>query len=185
MAYTSYEITANNTIKLVQEHCRHLTEDGEFTVSSKPTLATVELWITETYHDLNAHLAAAGYTIAVTDAEAIGFLERLNVYGTVLQVELSHPITGRRGRENDRYQTYRDQYDAGLKIIAETDALSALGAAKDANLSQFVHAGGTQRSEKDDSYKDKDILQPRFPRGFGRNPRNPGVGAERLDNVGN
>ncbi len=185
MAYTSYEVAANNTIKLVQEHCRHLTEDGEFTPASKPVLTTVELWITETYHDLNAHLAAAGYTIPVTDTEAIGFLERLNVYGTVLQVELSHPITGRRGRENDRYQTYRAQYNAGLKIIAETDALSALGAAKDANLSQFVHAGGTQRSEKNDSYKDTDIMQPRFPRGFGRNPRNPSVGAERLDNVGN
>lgn len=185
MSYTGYEAVANNIITMVQEHCRHITDDGEFSPSTIPPLSTVELWIAETYSDLNAHLAAAGYTIPVTDTEAIAFLERLNVYGTVLQVELSHPVTGRRGRENDRYKTYRDGYNAGLKLITDTDSLSALGAAKDTNFSSFVHVGGTVRSEKQDSYKDNDIMQPRFPRGFGRDRRNSGVGAERLDNLSN
>ena len=182
MAYTGYEVTASDLLSSVQFHCRHLTTGGNFDGQSIPTKVQVEKWITETYYDLNAHLAAAGYAIPVTDTEAKGFLERLNVYGTVLQVELSHPITGRRGEENDRYKTYRDQYMEGLKIIETTDALSALGATKATSLSAFVEVGGRSHDRKQDLYTNTDAVQSRFIRDFGRDPRVTSGGLHRLDN---
>ncbi len=184
MAYTGYEIDSDNVIGLVQAHCRHLTDDGEFSASTIPPLETVELWITETYHDLNATLAAAGYTIPVTDAEAVGFLERLNVFGAVLQVELSHPISGRRGRENDRYRTYASQYNTGKKLILDTDALSALGADVTTALSAYVDVGGRSRDRKEQLYAEVDAIQSRFKRDFHRDPRTTSGGGQRLDNVG-
>lgn len=184
MTYVGYEVTTSDVIASVSMHSRHLTNAGVFDTNTVPTLAQVEKWITQTYYDLNAHLAARGYTIPVTDTEAVGFLEQLNVFGAVRQVELSHPITGRRGRENDRYKAYRDMYREGLKVIADSDALSALGAALTTNLSAFVDVGGRSRDRKQNLYKDTDALQSRFQRGFGRNPVNDLGGNQRLDNVG-
>ena len=181
MGYTGYEVTDDDVILSVSSHCRHLTNVGVFDDNTVPKLTQVEKWITETYYDLNAHLSAAGYTIPVTDTEAKGFLERLNVFGTVVQVELSHPITGRRGGENDRYRTYLSQYKEGLKIIGGSDALSALGAVKDIELSKFVEVGGRSRDRKNDLYKDTDAIQSRFKRGFGRDRRVDSGGAQRLD----
>lgn len=175
MSYNAYErIAGTSVIKSVEAHCRHLTTAGSFSTSSTPLLERVEQWIDEAYYYLQAQLAKEGYsvTIPASATAAVAFLEQLNVYGAVMQVELAHPITGRRGEENDRYKAYRDWYEAGVSIIA-TDALAVLGATRSTQLSAYTEVGGISRDRKKAAYDDADAVQSRFKRGLGRHPMVP------------
>ena len=179
MSYSAYERDAGvSVIVSVEAHCRHLTDGGTFSATGTPVLARIEQWIDQAYFEIQAHLAKEGYSITVDAAQtaALGFLERLNVYGAVLQVELAHPITGRGGEENDRYKQYAKLYADGLTILA-SDALEQLGATKDEAVSKFVDIGGRSVARKDVAYQDTDAMQPRFRRGFGRDRRIPSADA--------
>lgn len=171
MAYVAYERTAGDVILLVEAHCRHLTNDGVFDGTSIPILERVEDWIEEAYYSLQMELSKEGYDVAIPAGAtaALGFLEKLNVYGAVLQIELAHPITGRTGEGNERYKEYADQYDKGIVILA-SDALEELGATRSTALSAFVSMGGASKDRKRVPYEDTDAVQPRFRRDFGRNP---------------
>ena len=174
MSYTAYERNTNTVIELVAEHCKHLTTNGIFNTSSIPKLASVEAWIDQAHFDIQTHLAKAGYDTVVADADTavLGYLENLNVYGAVVQVELSRPVSGRDGEGNERWQEYKKLYEEGLTMLA-SDALEAMGHTRSDAVSAFVSLGGTSRSRKDVAYDDTDLVQPRFPRHFGRNPLNP------------
>jgi hypothetical protein len=115
-------------------------------------------------------LTKEGYNVTVpaSATAAIGFLERLNVYGAVLQIELAHPITGR-GEPNERYMAYKDLYDEGVSMLA-SDALAVMGATRTTELSANVEVGGIDRNIKLNVYDDTDAVQSRFKRGFGRSP---------------
>jgi len=172
MSYNAYERDeGTSVIKSVEAHCRHLTDGGTFGAASTPALERVEQWIDETYYGLRMHLAKEGYDVSIpaSATAALGFLERLNVYGAVMQVELAHPVTGRRGEPNDRYMAYADQYKDGIAILA-TDALEEMGATRSTALSEFVELGGRSISRKRTVYDDTDAVQSRFKRGFGRDP---------------
>lgn len=173
MAYEAYEaIAGTSVIRSVEMHCRHLTNGGTFGTASTPTLTLVEQWIDESYYTIQAHLAMEGFSTAVSTAltAVTGFLQRLNVFGAVVQVELSHPITGMRGEENDRYKEYRRLWDKGITTIA-SDALDNLGLDRDVAVSAYISVGGTSIDEKDTLYDDVDAVQSRFRTGFGRDPR--------------
>ena len=116
MSYTAYERNTNTVIELVAEHCKHLTTNGIFNTSSIPKLASVEAWIDQAHFDIQTHLAKAGYDTVVADADTavLGYLENLNVYGAVVQVELSRPVSGRDGEGNERWQEYKKLYEEGL-----------------------------------------------------------------------
>ena len=170
--YSGYEVQiGTGVIKSLEAHCRHLTEGGTFSATSTPPLARIEQWIDETYYSLQMELAKEGYsvTIPASATAALSFLERLNVYGAVMQVELAHPITGRRGEPNDRYIAYRDLYENGISMLA-SDALAAMGATRSTELSGSVEVGGISKSQKRGVYEDTDAVQSRFKRDFGRHP---------------
>ncbi|KKN51413.1 hypothetical protein LCGC14_0623100 [marine sediment metagenome] len=172
MAYSAYErVAGSSVIEAVEAHCRHLTASGTFGANSTPSLARVEQWIDQTYFDIQMRLAQEGYstTVPSTSTAALGFLERLNVFGAVVQVELAHPITGLRGEPNDRYKQYAAMYKEGISVLA-TDALSVMGVERETQLSAYLEVGGISRSGKDRTYTDTDAVQSRFRRGFGRNP---------------
>lgn len=171
--YSAYERDAGiSVIKSVETHCRHLTEGGSFSASSTPPLVRVEQWIDQTYYRLQAELAKEGYDVSIpaSATAALGLLEQLNVYGAVMQVELAHPITSRRGEGNERYEEYATQYGEGIAILA-SDALEAMGATRTTALSAFVDVGGKSVSRKQVLHEDTDAVQSRFRRGFGRDPR--------------
>lgn len=181
MAYSGYERSAGTSIiNGVESHCRHLTTSGSFSASSIPQLTDVEQAIDLAYFDLQAHLAKAGYATAVaaSDTAVLGFLERLNIYGAVMQIELQHPITGRSGEGNDRYIEYKRHWDEGISTLA-SDALDALGHTRSEASSEFVELGGRSIDRKKIPYEDTDAVQPRFRRDFGKNPEvalvNPGT----------
>ncbi len=179
MTYSAYERDAGTSVILsVEAHCRHLTDGGTFATGGTPPLARVEQWIDQAYYTIQAHLAKAGYSVTVAAAQtaALGFLENLNVYGAVMQVELAHPITGRGGEENDRYKQYAKLYKEGLTILA-SDALEQLGVTREEALSEFVELGGRSVARKEVAYQDTDAVQPRFRRGFGRDPAIPTANA--------
>lgn len=172
MTYTAYEVGASSPVlKAVEAHCRHLTGEGQFSPATTPPLARVEQWIDETYYEIYANLAQHGYDPAVPSSAtpAVGLLQRLNVFGAVVQVELSHPTTARRGEPNERFMEYAKQYRDGLSILA-TDALEQMGAIRVEALSAFVELGGRSIGRKQVPYEDTDAVQPRFPRDFGRDP---------------
>lgn len=173
--YSAYERTAGTSvIDGVEAHCRHLTTGGSFSTSSIPELTDVEQAIDLAYFNLQAHLAKAGYATAVAaaDTAVLGFLERLNIYGAVVQIELQHPITGRDGEGNDRYIEYKALWDEGITLLA-SDALEQLGHTREEAISAFVELGGRSISRKQVSYDDTDAVQARFKRGFGRDPQIP------------
>lgn len=172
MAYSGYELVPGTSIiKSVEAHCRHLTAGGTFAITGTPSLTRVEQWIDETYYGLQVELARAGYspTIPASATAAIGFLERLNVYGAVTQVELAHPVTGRGGQPNDRYIAYKELYDQGITTLA-TDALEVMGATKSNVTSAYAEVGGISKSRKRVTYDDTDAVQARFRRNQGRSP---------------
>lgn len=171
MTYEAYERESGTALVLVEGHCRHLTDGGTFSAGGTPGVGLIENWLEEAYYDIQAHLAENGYsvTVAASASAVLGYLERLNVYGAVMQVELAHPITGRDGEENDRYRTYRTLYNKGISLLA-SDALAQLGQPKDEEISAFIDVGGRSIARKDVAYQDTDAVQPRFPRHFGRDP---------------
>ncbi len=172
MAYKAYEQSAGvSVIKSVEEHCKHLTDSGTFSATGTPVLARVEQWNDEAYYRLQGELAKEGYgiTVAAAQSAVIGILERLNVYGAVMQIELAHPITGRGGEPNDRYETYRQLWDEGVTILA-SDALSVLGHPRTTELSAYTEVGGISKGRKRVLYEDTDAVQSRYKRGFGKSP---------------
>lgn len=170
-AYEAYERTSGTVILSVEAHCRHLTDSGSFSAAGTPTLERVEDWIDQAYYSLQMELSKEGYSISVpaSATAALGFLEKLNVYGAIIQVELAHPISSRSGEGNERYEEYAAQYRDGIAILA-SDALEELGATRSTALSALVSLGGVSKSRKQVPYEDTDAVQPRFRRGFGRNP---------------
>ena len=173
MTYNAYEITAGTSvIESLEAHCRHLTSNGSFSPSSIPTLTDIERMIDETFYELQAHLAKNGYATAVTSTPVLGVLEKLNVFGAVVQIELTHPVTGRDGEGNERYFEYRRGWKEGIALLA-TDALEQLGHTREEALSSFIDVGGISTSRKQVLYEDTGAVQSRFVRGFGRNPQIP------------
>ncbi len=173
MTYVAYENSAGvSVIEGVQTHSRHLTTSGSFSPSSIPQLDDVERMIDQTFYQLQAHLAKNGYATLVTNTAALGFLERLNIYGAVIQVELAHPIAGRTGEGNDRFEEYKNLWDEGISMLA-SDALEQLGHTRVEASSAFVELGGRSKARKQVAYEDTDVVQPRFVRDFGKHPAIP------------
>lgn len=170
--YSAYERDAGTSvIKSIEAHCRHLTDSGTFSASGTPPLARIEQWIDQAYYGLQMELSKEGYsvTVAASATAALAFLERMNVYGAVMQIELAHPVTGLRGEPNDRYEAYRELYRDGITILA-SDALSVLGVTRETELSGFLEVGGVSKSRKQVLYDDVDAVQSRFRHKFGRSP---------------
>lgn len=166
MSYSAFELTAGTScLQTVEAYCRHLTSDGRFDTTSHPTLGQVERFLTQTYYQLQAILAEQGYNPTQTDTQVVGYLENLNAVGAVGKVELTQPVTGT-GEPNERFKEFRAAWRDGTAFIG-SDAFEALGGARTERVSAGVVLTGTSRSRKRTVAADSDLVQPRFPRGFG------------------
>ena len=58
-----------------------------------------------------------------------------------------------------------------VKMAGQRDYYEALGVDRSTPLSHFLEVGGVSRSRKQVARDDTDAIQPRFARGWGRNPQ--------------
>jgi len=143
--------------------------------ATAPTLTEVEDFLNQCSDTLNGWLAAAGYVIPVTQADAVGVLARYAQVGAAGHVELSQRAGGYDAEdENRRENKFLDMFKEA-KAYIESGALAALGAILVTNhlpgpLSG-LRVGGTTRTGQ--------ALRPIFTRGgFGNNPTAENRGKE-------
>lgn len=140
---------------------------GTFDATTNPTLTEVEAFIDQTSDVLNGWLAAAGYVIPVTAADAVNVLNRWSNLGSAGLVELSQRAGGYDAEdENRRENKFLRMFEAAEEYI-KSGALAALGATTITDnlpspLSGLVVGGTTRGGQR---------LRPIFKRrGFGNDP---------------
>lgn len=114
----------------VAAYVRRLTNSGAtFDTSTRPTLVEIEAFIDQCSDVLNGWLAAAGYTIPVTQADAARVLARYANIGAAGHAELSLRAGGYNADdENRRENKFLDMFMQAEAYI-NSGALAALGAA--------------------------------------------------------
>ena len=138
-----------------------------FDANTNPTLTEVEAFLDQTSDVLNGWLAAAGYVIPVTQADAVSALARWANLGAAGLVELSQRAGGYDAEdENRRENKFLAMFEKAEAYI-KSGALGALGAATVSDdlpspLSGLRVGGVTSGGQK---------LRPIFKRtGFGNDP---------------
>lgn len=135
--------------------------------ATQPTLTEVEAFIDQSSDILNGYLAAAGYVIPVTHADAVNSLNRFANLGAAGLAELSQRAGGYDAEdENRRENKFLAMFDAAQAYI-NSGALANLGAAVVSNSGppplRGLRVGGLTRTGQ--------ALQPMFRRtSFGWNP---------------
>ena len=153
----------------VESLCRHLTAGGKFTTTTPIKTSDVEMALDDAYYWLLGELAKNGYSLAVTDTEALAVLQQIQALDAATTIEFSQPTTDS-GEPNDRYKSIAARRDRLVKDYLRTDALEQLGAARAQDKSDLVQMTGRSVARKDVVYTDPDVVPSRFPRGFGQRP---------------
>lgn len=162
------DANAYGTAAGVAAYTRRLTVAGAFTTGTTPTLAEVEDFLNQCSDTLNGWLAASGYVIPVTQADAVAVLARYAQIGAAGHVELSQRAGGYNADdENLRENKFLDMFRTEALAYINSGALAALGAAVVSNggppALAGLRVGGVTRSGQ--------ALQPMFRRtSFGWNP---------------
>lgn len=154
------------TVPLVQ----HLLGSGtDFSASTKPTSTQVDAFLVDGSAILDGWLAEAGYTIPVTDAEAVLILDHYAELFAAYKCELSR-ATGAYGAEgNDRGETFKRDFMEAQDLIKKSDALVNLGAARTKQEGKGFKVGGLSPTDKTDFEADTDRTQPIFKKGMFEN----------------
>lgn len=152
-----------------------------FDTTTRPTLIEVEAFIDQCSDTLNGWLAAAGYVIPVTQADAAKVLARYANLGAAGHVELAERAGGYDAEdENRRENKFLDMF-ANAEMYINSGALAALGAAVVSNelpgpLDGLRIGGMTRGGLK---------LRPIFKRtSFGNNPTAESPSGGEVDYVG-
>ena len=149
-------------------YVRRLTNSASsFDATTRPTLVEVEAFIDQCSDTLNGWLAAAGYVIPVTQADAVRVLARYANLGAAGHIELAERAGGYDAEdENRRENKFLKMFEMAKDYIA-SGALGALGAATVGDdlpspLDGFAVGGVTSGGQR---------LQPIFTRtSFGNDP---------------
>ena len=166
-----YETAAGAALTHVESFCRHLTDGGTFSTVSRPTGTQVNNYLTASGAWVAALLSQNGYDVTQTDAEVLGFLQELNVYDSVIKVELSVPSDDRTGEGNARFQEFKNRLGQLVKMFDKPGFLAGLGATTGGvSASANLLASGIGRDRKDTVYDDSDAIPARFRRGMHRAP---------------
>lgn len=170
--YTAYELSDGACLEDIEGICNHLTQDGSFNDETQPKLSDIERWITLSRHWLAGILASNGISPIQTTSEVVGILQELNALDVCVKIELSMPVTGI-GEPNERFKALKERRDELLEMIQTSNMLEVLGAVtvEAGSLSQNLAATGISKSRKQSVEDNEDLVQSRFKRGMGTNPR--------------
>lgn len=164
-----FEENDGDITKIVSMLERHLVKSGVFDSNSTPSIEQLDVAVSETEGELYAWLAAAGFSISITDYPAIAkrYLSWYVALGTAYRLELSHPGVQYNPRGNSRWMVLRDQFERIRKIL-ETPALDRLGVVR--TRTQLGVITGVSQSEKRELAADADKVLPFFERDGFRHP---------------
>lgn len=158
-----YEVSTDTALIGIEALTRHLCGDEGFSEDTHPTSAEVTQFEGMAYYKIAAKLAENGYSITQTDAEVLGFLEKLEILETVVLIELAYPVTGS-DDENERYDAFSAMLTS-LYTILDGRALAVLGASQTSTPSLNVAATGISYDDKNTVNSDSDFVRHRFHRG--------------------
>lgn len=170
MAYTAYELVAQDAIADVANLCRHAARaNGEFAPETVPSLQAVERWLTLSHAWIAGLLKRHGYSDVQTDATVVGILEELNVYDVCMKVEMSMPSESSSGDPNERFKVFQDRRTELLEQITD-GTLGTLGAAGYDSGTRKPIVTGVSYSRKRVAEDDTDRTQHRVRRSQFNNP---------------
>lgn len=171
MSYTNWENTPDEARGLVEAWASHATQGtAGFGTATTPTLAEVDGFLESAYNTVSVMLTSYGYGTAQTGSAVMAVLTRAQALNAVIDVELSNPVVSTQsGEGNDRFIALKEARD-DLNSLIQSDGLSHLGAAQFDSRGAFVYAGGLSRSRKRSVRDNTDLVQARFPRGWGQSP---------------
>lgn len=161
-------ISANSygSVAGVAAYVKHMTNSsGTFDATTQPTLTEVEGFIDQMSAQLNGWLAAAGYSIPVTNAQAVQILAGYSNLGAAGLCELTQRSGGYKAdAQNNRENKFLDLFYKAQALI-ESGALALLGAGQTEEAGTFfgLSVGGRTRNGQ--------RLRPIFTRtGLGNDP---------------
>ena|SRR3990167_3192495 len=175
MAYTAYETATSEALASVAALCRARTDptDNTFKTTTKPTLAQVERFLTETYYEIGGILAKHGYSPTQTVAAVLGLLQNFNVYGACLKVEMVGPARGLANEDGTSRLALFSRWKRDLIDLVEAATLDVLGGNRASGESQAdgLTAGGISISDKSTIEGDADFEPYTFTRDMFQNPK--------------
>ncbi len=139
-----------------------LLDDGNFTLSTTPTKAAVERFLSAGCALIETRLKAAGYSVPVGGGAAvydqISDLNALYAAGRAEMVRMTARVSA---TERSRSQMFMDAFNNGIDVLLSSD-LSRAGLSV---AQKSVYVGGISSSDKDAVENDTDRIAPRFSRG--------------------
>ena len=135
-----------------------------FTTTTCPTLAQVNVWLTTGCAVINSRLASKGVSAIPTSSEAYGVAQQANALYAAWFAERSR-ISARVSKdERSRADMMKSDFDALMEVLLDLD-LSRMGVTQ----TSVAYAGGISVSDKSTVQSDSDRVKPRFARGMLRN----------------
>jgi hypothetical protein len=93
--------------------------------TSKPTMAQVTTWCGEVTAEMDAHFAAAGIVVPVTNAAKLKVVKQIAIYGVAARIMIALEVVGG-GKALD----YNTMYRQRLKDIDANPAMLSVAASK-------------------------------------------------------
>lgn len=134
MALESWSYSSINEVRALTR--RVLDGSGTFDATSRPTLSEVENFINYASAQLNAALAAAGFTVPVTQATVLYELDAWVTAKAAMYVELTQPGAGYSDEEGSRTAVFNNLAQMAAEYVkANMTGWQELGAAYTSNTS--------------------------------------------------
>lgn len=166
-----YEVSDGDAFEAIEALCRHGSTVNGFSESTHPTLDEVRRYLSMAYYKVAGMLSRIGYDVEQTNANVLGWLQSLQVFETVILIELSYPTSGS-GQPSARFSEFVNQRNMMSDImLTDYGFLSGLGATKSA--SSGAELTGASQSRKVSVKDDSDLVPFRFNRGFAEHPGSP------------
>jgi len=142
----------------------YLAGESTFSATTRPTLTEVEKFIDRASGVLNLALAAAGFTIPVTQADARLACDDWVVTLAAAYVEASQPFAGL--EDNERAQSFTRLYREAEKFVqANAAGFAHLGVSQPQDDSNaLIFTGETAQADRADP-DNTALEQPKFRRG--------------------
>lgn len=166
----AYETATNELRSAVEVMVQHLTGEAGFEGSVHPNLEEYNRVRDMTYFRVAGALVKNGFSPTQSSVGVLSWLQLLQMYECVIQIELSYPISGD-GAPNERFMAFMAQRDAMLVDL--NVVLQGLGATtSDSTLAAGEPTvTGVSRDRKASLRQDPDIITSRFARGMQGNPQ--------------